>query len=181
MNSAHRSIVFLAISAALLLSACGKKPGRPSPFDTLAGQQGTRGNTGLDVSDVPLPPDLTQRTAADDLANVRRGVLPTVFFDFDSAAIRQAERAKLSQAVDYVRTNPGARLLLEGHCDWRGTEEYNIGLGDRRARAVKDFLGTLGVPASALETLSVGDHGAVEGGNEPQMQNDRRVEIGIFP
>lgn len=113
-------------------------------------------------------------------ANQTRGVLKNVLFDFDSAAIRVAERAKVTEAADYLKANAGSRLLLEGHCDWRGTTEYNMGLGDRRAAAVRDYLGTLGVPAARLETLSRGDLDAKEGGNEGDMQQDRRVELVIL-
>jgi peptidoglycan-associated lipoprotein len=112
--------------------------------------------------------------------NQLRGVLQPVYFDFDSSAIRVAERAKLTEAKQYLDANPNARLLLEGHCDWRGTAEYNMGLGDRRASSVRDFLGSLGVPASRVETLSKGDLDATEGATESQMQQDRRVELVVL-
>ena len=111
------------------------------------------------------------------LGEEQRGVLPSIYFDFDSASIRVSERPKLSQAADYLADSPTARLLLEGHCDWRGTAEYNMGLGDRRAASVKTFMETLGVDAARVETLSKGDLEANDNASEDQMQQDRRVEL----
>src|SRR5205085_1825859 len=71
------------------------------------------------------------------------------------------------------------RLLLEGHCDWRGTAEYNLALGDRRAAAVKKYLVTLKVPAAKLETTSKGSIGAKEKGTDAEMAGDRHVEFVI--
>ena len=71
-------------------------------------------------------------------------------------------------------------MLLEGHCDWRGTAEYNLGLGDRRAQAVKQFCRTSGFPTDKLETLSKGSLGAAEKGTEEQMAKDRRVDFVIL-
>ena len=103
--------------------------------------------------------------------------LRDIHFDFDSAAIRPAERSKIQEAANYLRSNPGAQLALEGHCDWRGTTEYNLGLGDRRARSVRDFLASLGVDASRVQTVSKGDLEAAEGATEAQAQQDRRVDF----
>jgi peptidoglycan-associated lipoprotein len=113
------------------------------------------------------------------LGDQQRGVLPSIYFDFDSASIRVSERPKLSQAADYVSGSPTIRIVLEGHCDWRGTTEYNMGLGDRRAASVLTFLETLGMDISRIETLSKGDLEANENASEDQMQQDRRVELVI--
>lgn len=183
MKSLFRLSVLLIASSMLALSGCSKKPQRPNPSQTILGQSD---GAGLNPSEVgglfdESASGLEQRTPGDLAASGRRGVLKSVYFDFDSAAIRMAERSKVSEAKDYLDANPTARVLLEGHCDWRGTTEYNMGLGDRRAAAVRDFLGTLGVSASRLETLSKGDLEATEGASESQMQEDRRVELVVLP
>ena len=98
-----------------------------------------------------------------------------VYFDFDSSSIKTSERAKIAQAADYLRSNPGHLLILEGHCDWKGTPEYNLGLGERRATSVKQYMETLGISSASLETLSKGDLNAVEGVSSTQMAEDRRV------
>ena len=87
---------------------------------------------------MPTTPDQTSQLTARtdggiDDGHTVRGVLQPVYFAFDSSAIKAAERPKLQAAKDYLDKNPGYRLLLEGHCDWRGTAEYNLSLGDRRA------------------------------------------------
>lgn len=109
--------------------------------------------------------------------NLERGILPSVYFDFDRATVKSSERAKLQQAADYLKTNPSRKVLVEGHCDWRGTAEYNLGLGDRRARSAKDFLVTLGIDASRIGTVSKGDLEAINNGSEEQMAQDRRADL----
>lgn len=177
MKSAFRLTAIVLSSAALFLAGCAKKPLRSNPSETMFGP-GSVSSSAFDPSEFDTMGDaLPGRGGAFDASNQQRGLLPSVFFDFDSAAVRVSERAKLSQAADYLNSNAGARLLLEGHCDWRGTTEYNMGLGDRRAIAVRDFLATLGIAASRVDTVSKGDLEAVESGSEAQMQNDRRVEV----
>jgi peptidoglycan-associated lipoprotein len=114
------------------------------------------------------------------LTDANFGVVQPVLFAYDSAAIGVAERGKVQQAADYLKANPQANVVLVGRCDWRGTAEYNLGLGDRRGRAVMDYLGTLGVPASRVQVISKGDQDAVEGASADQMQQDRRVDFGFL-
>jgi peptidoglycan-associated lipoprotein len=71
-------------------------------------------------------------------------------------------------------------MLLEGHCDWRGTAEYNLGLGDRRAQAVKKLLESQGIASDKLQILSKGSLGAAEKGSEEQMSKDRKVDFVIL-
>ena len=76
--------------------------------------------------------------------------------------------------------NADKNLVLVGHCDWRGTAEYNLGLGDRRANAVKKFLQSLGVDEKRLETLSKGSTDAKQSGGEAEWSKDRRVDFIIL-
>ena len=180
MKSLYRlSLLCVASATMVFASGCAKKPLRPNPSQTYMGS-GPGGST-LDTTGVPLFEDnesaIPGHNPQAGPENQHRGMLPSVFFAFDSAAIAPAERAKLDQAAAYVKSNPGTGLLLEGHCDWRGTTEYNMGLGDRRARAVRDYLVRLGVPAASLETVSKGDLEAKEGASAAEMQQDRRVEV----
>src|SRR5690606_1482450 len=102
-----------------------------------------------------------------------------VLFDFDSSAIRESERSKLQEAARYLSENPGQRILLEGHCDWRGTAEYNLGLGDRRANAAKRYLTSLTSPDKD-ETLSKGSLDAMPNADDATMARDRRVDIVVL-
>ncbi len=173
------SVLLTAAACAVFATGCQKKPLRPNPYQTVVGGGEPSYVSPTSITDLP-DSTLAGRGTTDNVARGKRGVLPNVYFDFDSAAIRAGERSKLTQAAEYLKSNPNARLLLEGHCDWRGTAEYNLGLGDRRANSVRQYMGTLGIPASRLETLSVGDRGATEGGNAAEMQEDRRVELAVL-
>ena len=183
MNSFSRKLCFVLLSGALLLAGCKSKP-RPAPVDTAYGAPtGPVSATSVPVSDqfsapgiVPRPPD----SGILEDANTIRGLLQPVYFDFNESAVKPAERGKVQEALKYLQANPQYRMLLEGHCDWRGTTEYNLGLGDRRANTVKEFLKTLGVSNDKLESLSKGDLDARENAAEDIMSKDRRVDFVIL-
>jgi peptidoglycan-associated lipoprotein len=82
--------------------------------------------------------------------------LKDVFFDYDKAAVRDDQKAALSENVTWLKANPSAKITVEGHCDERGTAEYNLGLGERRAKATKDYLVAAGIPADRISTISYG-------------------------
>jgi len=78
------------------------------------------------------------------------------YFDYDRADIRADSREALGQTAEYLKANPSIRITIEGHCDERGSTEYNLGLGDRRSAAVKEYLVSLGVSADRMNTVSFG-------------------------
>jgi peptidoglycan-associated lipoprotein len=78
------------------------------------------------------------------------------YFDYDKADIRADSREALAQTAEYLKANPSIRVTIEGHCDERGSTEYNLGLGDRRSAAVKEYLVSLGVSADRMNTVSFG-------------------------
>ncbi|MEX2045052.1 MAG: OmpA family protein [Opitutus sp.] len=186
MKLASQKFFLVLAGTALLFAGCTKKPMRPDPGSTLLGPQGGGMGTGssmpVDVSFNPEAPALTARLpdGVIDDGNTIRGLLQPVYFDFDRSEIKPGERAKLQAARDYLQANPGARLLLEGRCDWRGTEEYNLGLGDRRANSARRYTQSLGVAADRLETISKGSLEAVRNGDDATMSRDRRVELVII-
>jgi peptidoglycan-associated lipoprotein len=100
----------------------------------------------------PPPPQTSLTTALESVTDA--------YFDYDSSDIREDARNALTQDADalkkIVQSFPGASLMVEGHCDERGSAEYNLGLGDRRAAAAKEFLTQLGVPPDRLKTVSYG-------------------------
>lgn len=83
--------------------------------------------------------------------------LEDIFFDFDEHAIRRDAQATLSANAAWINSKPGKAVVIEGHCDERGTQAYNLILGDKRARSTKRYLEDLGVPASRLKTTSYGE------------------------
>ena len=109
-----------------------------------------------------------------DVAN-----LQTVFyFDFDQSVVKAAGFNDLEKHAAYLRANPAAQVVLEGHADERGTREYNIALGERRANAVSRFLQVNGVSASQVESVSFGEEKpAVLGHSEGSWSQNRRVEL----
>jgi peptidoglycan-associated lipoprotein len=159
---------------AMLLTACSKKPVRPAPTSTTLGS----GNE-IDPTAIALPGEdinLESRSGSSpDAANL--SVVEPIFFALDRFAVAPAERPKLQNALKWLQDNPGKNLVLVGHCDWRGTAEYNLGLGENRSNSVKRYLVSLGAEASRLETLSKGSTEAKQGGSEADWSKDRRVDF----
>jgi len=111
-----------------------------------------------------------------------RGIstLPPILFAFDRSGIEKTEYGKFQALKDYLARNPSQKVIFEGHCDWRGTSDYNMALGDRRANAAKRYAMSIGIPASKIQTRSLGSTQAKERGTEAQMAQDRRAEIVIL-
>ncbi len=181
MNKLSKFVCFILIGASVLLAGCPKKPKRPDPSNTLGTSLGDNNlnPTATDIAGDDASQGLQTRTPGSPLTEdqLERGVLPTVYFDFDRSGIKPSERVKLEQAAKWCTENKGRQLLLEGHCDWRGTAEYNLGLGDRRSNAVKEYLAKLGVEVVRLEVVSKGDLDSKENSSSEEMTKDRRVEI----
>lgn len=102
-----------------------------------------------------------------------------VFFDYDKYDIKPDAREGLRQQVAYLSRFPGKMVIVEGHCDERGTREYNLGLGERRANAVKEYMVSLGLPAARITTISYGKERPVALGHDDQAwsQNRRGVTV----
>jgi peptidoglycan-associated lipoprotein len=102
----------------------------------------------------------------------------TVHFDFDSATVKSSEKSKIEAVADYIKKNPGNALKIEGHCDERGTEEYNRSLGERRALALREYLANLGCNPDRIHTVSFGkDRPADPGHDEAAWAKNRRGEF----
>jgi peptidoglycan-associated lipoprotein len=182
MKSVSKQICVLILSSATLFTGCTKKPVRPDPGSTVLGPAGN-GNATLNPEAVPTNPEasaLQQRDLGnfDESGQDRKSLeAQTVLFDFDKSNIKASERPKLQAGKDYLDKNAQVHLLLEGHCDWRGTAEYNLSLGDRRANEAKKYLISLGVSADKLDTLSKGSEEAKKNADQATMAHDRRVDL----
>lgn len=165
-------------AVALLFTACAKKPIRPNVSNTAMGPGGAGeiDPTAVAVPTDPIAEGLEVRNEG-TLGAENQSVVEPVYFGLDRAAVAAAERSKVEAAVKWLQDNPTKNMVLIGHCDWRGTSEYNLGLGDRRANAVKLYLQSLGVNPSRLETLSKGSTDAKQGGSEAEWAKDRRVDF----
>ena len=132
------------------------------------------GEEGALTSVIVEETEATAETAMDSLA----GVETVFYFDFDKSIVRPESREALAKHAEYLVTNPDARIVLEGHADERGTREYNMALGERRAKAISRYLTIQGVAASQIETVSFGEEVPVAFGHDSNAwQLNRRVEV----
>jgi peptidoglycan-associated lipoprotein len=120
---------------------------------TASGPGGSANATARVTVSTPPPPEKAPEVNPYDLflKEVR-----DAYFDFNKADIRADAREALTKTAEFLRNNPGVRATIEGHCDERGSTEYNLALGDRRAGAVKAYLVSLGISADRLSTVSFG-------------------------
>ena len=99
----------------------------------------------------------------------------TVYFDYDQSSLTSEAQATLDRQAAFLKASPSFRITIEGHCDERGTREYNLALGDRRASAVRDYLVAKGINASRLSTISYGkERPSVGGSNDTSYALNRR-------
>lgn len=108
--------------------------------------------------------------------------LKPIYFAFDSSALSAQAKQVLKENADYLATNPGSKIILEGHCDERGTEEYNLALGERRARSAYEYLRSLGITSDRMTNVSYGESRPADlGKNEAAYARNRRVECVELP
>jgi peptidoglycan-associated lipoprotein len=134
-------------------------------------------------------PETPASTPATPVADVGTGIVPgsqedlrtkagsdTVLFAYDSYELDAEARGVLARHAEWLRANPNVRVTLEGHCDERGTREYNLALGERRANSAKNFLAAQGIAIDRLSTISYGkERPAVEGSDEGALAQNRRA------
>jgi peptidoglycan-associated lipoprotein len=154
-------VKFLSLLAAVaLVAACESAP------ETTAGQGGAGAMT------QPQQPAGPRPGSNEDL---RQNVGDRIFFDTDKSDIKPEARRTLERQAEWLKRYPNVTVTVEGHCDERGTREYNLALGERRANAAKNVLVALGIPASRVTTISYGkERPAVVGSNEAAWAQNRR-------
>jgi peptidoglycan-associated lipoprotein len=140
---------------------------------TASGPGGSASSTARVTVSVPTPP--VEPAPSPDLDALFARDVRDAFFDFNKADIRPDARDPLSKDAEFLRNNPGVRVTIEGHCDERGSTEYNLALGDRRAGAVKQYLVSLGISADRISTVSFGkEKPFCAQSNESCWQQNRR-------
>lgn len=168
MNATHaiRTAILLG-AAGLALSACASKAPKQLPPDPGASATATTPATGNLNTPVPgSHADFLAFTAGAD----------TIYFDTDRYNIDAADTAALQTQAQWLMRYPAKRATIEGHCDERGTRDYNLALGERRANAAKNYLVSLGVDASRISTVSYGkERPAALGSNEEAWSKNRRA------
>jgi peptidoglycan-associated lipoprotein len=161
-----RLAITLAAASALALTGCAKKPPAQLPP---APEQGNNEGAQLPPSGGAVP------GSEEHFKSVMNG-RDVIYFDTDKYDIDSDDAAALRQQAQYLLQYAQIRATIEGHCDERGTREYNIALGDRRANAAKNYLVSLGVPAARLTTVSYGkERPAALGSDEASWAQNRRA------
>ena len=139
---------------------------------------------------IPIPPTINE-VAVTPLADrdLIEGMIPDrdtfksniIYFDFDRSSIRTSERSKLDAIAKILKSKPETKIQIEGHCDERGTEEYNRALGERRALAIREYLMNAGVSGTRIYTISYGEDKPLDPGhNEAAWAKNRRGEFVLY-
>ena len=156
----HARIITL-LGALLMLAACSSPPPPPEPPP---GPPGPPGGAGIGSRNIVPGSQQDLEASAGD----------RVFFAFDRSDITPESQQILSRQADWLRRYPNVTVTIEGHCDERGTREYNLALGERRAQAAKNVLVASGIPASRISTISYGkERPTVVGSNEEAWAQNR--------
>lgn len=156
-----------------LLCACAKKAAEPEAEMRVP---------------IPVPPSVGEKAPQPEGVPVEGAVAPApsqrqefgkkIYFAFDRFDLSEESVAVLNELAAYLKANPELKLAIEGHCDERGTNEYNLALGERRAKAALDYLVSLGVDSSRLSTISYGEERPADPGhNEEAWAKNRRDEF----
>lgn len=168
--------VLLILAALLVAGGCTNQSTVPDPEPEMSGMENDGGSSsGGDFDEwgdgSEIDSDLSGDPTGGELATI-------IFFEFDSSEVRSEDTDTVSRHAMLLVDNPGASVRLEGHADERGSREYNIGLGERRAQAVRRLLLIQGASASQIATVSFGEERpANPGSSEEAWSENRRVEI----
>jgi peptidoglycan-associated lipoprotein len=179
----NKSTITLLAAAVCLLtaSACAKKP--VAPVAEIAPPAPVVQPRVADSDEAPVPAPAPARLSAEPVSEAAAPAasllkLEKLFFEFDNYTLTPEAREILARNAEWLRQNPSARLSIEGHCDERGSDEYNLALGQRRAEAVKDYLVSLGIADERLRGTSYGEERpAAAGSDESAWSQNRRAEF----
>jgi len=186
-------LLALGVGAAIIAGACGGNPPPAPPpgpqVDTAAENQRIRDS--IDAANRAAQEEaerLRRQREADSLAalarageEVRSTLAAMIHFDLDKSNIRSDDMGTLDQKVAILQANPELRIRIGGHCDERGSDEYNLALGNRRAQSAKQYLVSHGIDASRIETQSWGEEKPlVDGHDESAWSQNRRDEFEII-
>ncbi|MBI5245376.1 MAG: peptidoglycan-associated lipoprotein Pal [Elusimicrobia bacterium] len=176
--SARALRILPALCLALAMaSACTPKIVKPKPG--AGGGDGIR--TDVDETLATSAPNVDveeARIRGKEFRSIQE--LKAIYFDFDSYALNDAAREALKENAEYLSAHPDLETLIEGHCDQRGTNEYNLALGQKRAKETRDYLMRLGVPGKSVGTISFGkERPACDQETEECWAKNRRAETKI--
>ena len=185
-----RTLIAVA-AVSLLTAACAKKnaaaPPPPAPAPAAAVATPKPAPAPVEAAMKPAPAPVAQTPRMPNAATRARidqllARIEDAYFDYDKASLRpdaiKALQADSAELRDILKDYPAYKLTIEGHCDERGSAEYNMALGDKRAEAAKDYLAQVGIPAAQLNLVSYGkDPPVCEDHDEACWQRNRRIHI----
>ena len=172
------SLAFLLVGTLSLVVGCKKTP--PQTTEQAKPETPTAPPpTEVAPPSRPAPPAVETSPLSGSLEEMnQRGYLKDAFFDYDKSELRDDARTALATDAEWLKKFPSTQILIEGHCDERGTSEYNMALGDRRANATKEYLASLGVDASRVKSVSYGkERPFCNDSNETCWQENRRAHF----
>jgi peptidoglycan-associated lipoprotein len=182
-------LLVLGMVLTMAASGCRKKPGYVTNIPP--------GHTDVPTDVPPAPPLISSSTGTNNPSSTSSGfpqvdpnqrqnwprdakffAAETAHFDFDSSVVKAADKPKVAKVAEHLKSNPTHAVEVDGHCDERGTEEYNRALGERRALALREELISLGVDPNRIDTVSYGkDRPAETGHDEAAWRKNRRGEF----
>jgi peptidoglycan-associated lipoprotein len=155
---------FTTLMVAFLAVGCASKKPNNGQDDAANGANGSNNGLSLELNG--------------DSDSGKAGGLQTVFFGFDSSNLEGSAKDTMKANADYLKANANVDVQVEGHCDERGGRQYNLALGERRAKAVRDYLVAMGVPAKRISVISYGSERPVaEGHDESAWGKNRRANF----
>ena len=154
--------VIILLLLALVAAGCAKKEVTKPDDQQQKQSEGDKAqkDTADNVADKQVPTkieSIDSKDASTLSVSELEGIFKDLFFDYDKYDVKENYQPTLKSIASWMTKNTGARLSVEGHCDERGTNEYNLALGDRRAKAVRDALVARGVPSSIIDVISYGE------------------------
>jgi peptidoglycan-associated lipoprotein len=174
-----RCFMLIAMATALVLAGCGSDVKLDQPAEgssTAAAGAGGEAAQGQGTGQSSVTQVQAGASAADKAGPV--GVAKVIYFDYDSYVVKPEFQSVVDQHARFLRARPNARLVLEGNTDQRGSREYNLALGQKRAEAVRRALTLVGASDGQIEAVSFGkEKPAVEGNTEDAYAQNRRVEF----
>lgn len=173
------STLAFALALAVAVTGCGKKPPAPAVVPPAAPETPPPApEPPPDVTPAPSEYDTLRQKSVDELEKM--GLLSDIHFEYDRADLRDSDRATLSANADTLKKFDFLLITVEGHCDERGSVEYNLALGERRAKAALDYLASLGVAAGRMKMVSYGKEVPLcQESNEECWARNRRAHFAI--
>ncbi len=159
------------------------RPAEPEPADKTAALEKEKKLSEENLREEALREKaLREKALQDELARkeaaLKAAKLEPIYFDFDQWSIREDQKEVMVKNSQWLKANPNAKVRLEGHCDERGTAEYNLALGQKRADAARAFLEGMGIPSQRMATISYGEERPLDSGHtEAAWAKNRRVDV----